>query len=123
MTKRLKGMAVRLTLALLGLSALGGCAVYGVPPGPYTYYGTDADGQAVYATPPVVYPAAPVYATPYSPYYYGPAYVGPPIGLSLGLSYWRSSGGRGPGRWHGGGRPGGWRGGGGHGGGHGGGRR
>ena len=115
MTNGLKRMAKRLSLSLLALSALGGCAVYGPPPGPYTYYGTDAGGQAVYAAPPVAYPAAPVYA---SPYYYGPAYVGPPIGLNLGFSYWRGGGGgwRGGG-WHGGGGRGGW-----HGGGHGGGR-
>lgn len=114
MTKSLKSMATRLTFSLLALSALGGCAVYGPAPGPYTYYGTDADGQVVYAAPPVAYPAAPVYA---APYYYGPAYVGPPIGLNLGFSYWRGGGGRGRGGWHGGGRGGGFRGGGGHGGG------
>lgn len=106
MTRSVKGMAARLTFSLLALSALGGCAVYGPPPGPYTYYGPDASGQAVYAAPPVSYPAAPVYS---SPYYYGPAYVGPPIGLNLGFSYWRGGGGG----WRGGGR--GWHGGGGHG--------
>lgn len=116
MTKSVKSMATRLAFSLLALSALGGCAVYGPPSGPYAYYGTDASGQAVYAAPPVSYPAAPVYS---SPYYYGPAYVGPPIGLNLGFSYWRGGGGG----WHGGGwRGGGWRGGGWHGGGfHGGG--
>ncbi|MBS0468377.1 MAG: hypothetical protein JSS31_14580 [Proteobacteria bacterium] len=119
MAKNLKRMAARLTFSLLTLGALGGCAVYAPPPGPYTYYGTDADGQAVYAAPPVAYPAAPVYATPYSPYYYGPAYVGPPIGLNLGFSYWRGGGGHSWGGGRGGGR--GWSGG--HGGGfHGGGR-
>ena len=124
MTNGLKRMAKRLSLSLLALSALGGCAVYGPPAGPYAYYGTDADGQAIYAAPPVTYPAAPVYASPYSPYYYGPAYVGPPIGLNLGFSYWRGGGGgwRGGG-WHGGGGRGGWRGGGHGGGGHGGGGR
>lgn len=113
MTRNLKRMAARLTFSLLALSALGGCAVYAPPPGPYTYYGTDADGQAIYGAPPVVYPAAPAYV---SPYYYGPTYVGPPISLNLGFGYWRGGGGRS--NWHGGGRGPRWHGGGpGHGGG------
>ncbi|WP_404301952.1 hypothetical protein [Alicycliphilus denitrificans] len=105
MTKSFKAAAARLMFSLLALSTLGGCAVYGPAPGPYTYYGTDVDGQTVYAAPPVVYPAAPVYA---APYYYGPTYVGPPIGLSLGFGYWRGGGGRSG--WHGGGRGGGFHG-------------
>lgn len=101
MTTTLKSTAQRLTFSLLLLSTLGGCAVYGPAAGPYAYYGTDANGQAVYAAPPV--------AT--FPYYYGPAYVGPPMFLNFGFGgYW------------GGGR-GGYRGGGGRGGGHGGGHR
>ncbi|NMM87713.1 hypothetical protein B2J88_25710 [Rhodococcus sp. SRB_17] len=113
MTHFLKGTAKRLTFSLLALSALGGCAVYGTAPGPYTYYGTDANGQAIYAAP---YATAPVYTAPYytAPYYYGPAYVGPPLSLNFGFGYW-SGGGRGGGRggFHGGGRGGGGRGGGG----------
>jgi hypothetical protein len=96
MTPYLKGAAKRLTFSLLALSALGGCAVYAPGPGPY--YGTDANGQAVYATPPYGAP----YAT-YSPYYYGPAYVGPPVSLNLGLGYWHG-GHRGGFRGRGGGR-------------------
>lgn len=105
MTRYLKGAVARLALALLVLSALGGCAVYGPAPGPYVYSGTDANGQPVYVAPPV-------YA---APYYYGPAYVGPPISLNFGFGYWGGRGGRGG--FRGGGGRGGW----GHGGGHGGG--
>lgn len=104
MTKSLKGTVNRLTFSLLALSALGGCAVYAPAPGPYGYYGADANGQAIYAAPPV-YAVPPVYATPY----YGPAYIGPPVSLNFGFGYW-GRGGRGGGR-------GGFRGGGGHGGG------
>ncbi len=85
MTRYLKCKAVRLTFSLLTLSALGGCAVYGPVPGPYAYYGSDAYGQAVYAS-------------PYSPYYYGPVYIGPPVSLNLGFGYWGGGGGRGGGR-------------------------
>ena len=95
-----KGAAKRLTLSLVLLSALGGCAVYGPPPpGPYSYYGTDAYGQPVYTAPPV-------YGVPY----YAPAYIGPPISLNLGLGFWSGGGGRGSRAWGGGG----WRHGGGH---------
>ena len=103
MTPSLQRTAKRLAIALLALSALGGCAVY-APPGPYGYYGADANGPAVYGSP------------YYGPAYYGPAYVAPPVSLHLGLGYW-GGGGRGGYR---GGR-GGFHGGGGRGG-HGGGR-
>lgn len=95
-----KGAAKRLTLSLALLSALGGCAVYGPPsPVPYGYYGMAANGQPLYAAPPV-------YGGPY----YAPAYIGPPISLNLGLGFWSGDGWRG-GRGRGGG---GWRHGGGH---------
>ena len=90
MTTFLKGAAKRLTLSLIALSALGGCAVYG-PPGPYAYYGADAYGQPIYAAPPV-------YTAPY----YGPAYVGPPVSLQFGFGYWGGRGGRGGYGGHGG---------------------
>jgi hypothetical protein len=63
------------TIATLGTAAalLGGCAVYGPPPG---YY-----GQGGY------YQPQPVYAQP------GPVYVGPPVSIGLGFGYW--GGGRG----------------------------
>ena len=109
----LKGVAKRLTFSLVLLSALGGCAVYGPPPGPYAY-GTDANGQPIYTSP--YYPS-------YNPYYYDPLYLGPPLFFGFGYNYWggRSGfrggrGGRGGGHW--GGRGGGGHGGGGHGGGH-----
>jgi hypothetical protein len=83
MNSHAKGAAVRLTFSILALSALGGCAVYAPAPGPYAYYGSDVNGQPVYAAP---------YGTPYStvsPYYYAPAYAVPPVSLNLGLGYWR----------------------------------
>ena len=107
MNSTLKGAAKRLTFSLILLSALGGCAVYGPPPGPYAY-GTDANGQPLYTTPPV-YPA------PYYPYYYDPLYLGAPLFFGFGANYWGGRGGYRGGR--GGGR------GGGHGGGRGGGHR
>lgn len=79
----MKGVAKRLTFSLLVVSALGGCAVYGLAnPGPYAY-GTDANGQTVYVAPPV-------YADPYYPYYYDPLYLGPPVFFNFGF---HSSGG------------------------------
>lgn len=72
----MKGAAKRLTLSLIVVSALGGCAVYAPP---YGYYdnGPYYYGQPVYAA---------------------PAYVGPPVFLNFGLQY-RSGGSR----FHGGG--------------------
>nr|WP_091999144.1 hypothetical protein [Polaromonas sp. OV174] len=97
MTQYLKGAAKRLTFSLVVLSALSGCAVYGPAPVPYAY-GTDANGQVVYAAPPV---------------YAAPAYIGPPVFFNFG--FWGGGrGGRGGGHGHGGGG----HGGGGHGGGH-----
>ena len=105
MKQILKGVAKRLTFSLVALSALGGCAVYG-PPGPYAY-GTDANGQPVYA-------AASPYYYPAYPYYYDPLYLGVPLYFGFGYNYWGGRGGfrGGRGGGHGGGR------GGGHGGGH-----
>ncbi len=107
----IQGAAKRLTFSLVALSALGGCAVYPANPGPYAYYGTGANGQAVYAAPPPVYAA---------PYYYDPLYVGPPVFFNFG--FWGGHGGGGGrgrgGGGHGGGHGGGGHGGGGHGGGH-----
>ena len=101
MNPTLKGAAKRLTFSLTLVSALGGCAVYGPPAGPYAY-GTDANGQPVY-TAPYYYP----YSYPsYYPYYYDPLYIGG--GPFFGFGYYGGGGFRG-------GR------GGGHGGGHGGG--
>ncbi|WP_244618335.1 hypothetical protein [Rhodoferax sediminis] len=80
MNSILKGAAKRLTFSLILVSALGGCAVYGPPPGPYTY-GTDANGQPVY-TVPYYYPYS--YPT-YSPYYYDPFYIGPPAFFNFGF--------------------------------------
>ncbi len=97
MLQNLKSAATRLAFSLLALSALGGCAVYAPAPDPYSYHGTDAYGQAVYAPP----PAYPV------PHYYGPAYMGPPVFWNFGLGYWSGGGRGGPhgGRGHhGGGR-------------------
>ena len=96
----MKGAAKRLIFSLLALSALGGCAVYGPPnPGPYAY-GTDPNGQPVYAAAPVN--AAPYYYPYYHPYYYpyyyDPIYLGPPVFFNFGF---HSGGGRG---FHGGGR-------------------
>jgi len=72
MKQSMKGVAKRLIFSLFVVSALGGCAAYGPPnPGPYAY-GTDANGQ-------------PVYAAPYYPYYYDPVYIGPPVVLSFGF--------------------------------------
>ena len=106
----IKGAAKSLIFSLLALSALGGCAVYPANPGPYAY-GTDVNGQTVYAAPPV-------YA---APYYYDPVYVGPPVFFNFGFWGGHGDGGRGHGGFeHGGGRG---HGGFGHGGGHGGGRR
>lgn len=80
MNKLKKGVAKRLTFSLLVVSALSGCAVYGPPnPEPYTY-GTDANGQPVYAAPRVY--SDPYY--PYYPYYYGPVHAGPPVFFNFG---------------------------------------
>lgn len=114
MKKVMKGVAKRLIISLVGLSALGGCAVYG-PSGPYVY-GTDANGQPIYAAPPVNSALSYYYPYPYySPYYYDPVYLGPPVFFNFGFSS-RSTGG-----FHGGGR--GFHGGGGRGSRGGGGRR
>ena len=94
----IKGAAKCLIFSLLALSALGGCAVYPANPGPYAY-GTDVNGQAVYAAPPV-------YA---APYYYDPVYVGPPVFFNFGFSSWGGHGGGGRGFGHGGGHGGGRR--------------
>ncbi|MDW5442311.1 hypothetical protein [Polaromonas sp. SM01] len=103
MTQYLKGAAKRLTFSLVALSALSGCAVYGPAPGVPYAYGTDANGQIVYAVPPV-------YAAPYYDPYFSPAYIGPPVFFNFG--FWGGGrGGRGGGR---GGHGGGGHGGGGH---------
>jgi len=107
MKKFTKGAAKRLIFSLVALSAVGGCAVY-APPGAYAY-GTDVNGQPVYAPAPVN--AAPTY---YYPYYYDPVYLGPPLFFNFGFHS------RGGGS-HGGGR--GFQGGGGGRGSHGGGHR
>ena len=83
MKQSIKGAAKRLILSLIAVSALGGCAVYG-PPGPGTYtYATDANGQPIYAAPPVhAYPG-------YYPYYYEPWYIGPPLFFNFGFHSFR----------------------------------
>ncbi len=83
MKKLPKGVAKRLIFSLVALSAVGGCAVYAPPyPGPYAY-GTDANGQPVYAAAPVN--AVPYYYPYYSPYYYDPVYLGPPVFFNFGF--------------------------------------
>lgn len=106
MNASLTGTAKRLGLALVLLSALGGCAVYG-PPG--AVVGTDANGQPIYAAP---YSYSPYYAGyPYTPYYYDPVYIGGgPFFFGYGYHHWGGWGG------HRGGWGGHW---GGHAGGHG----
>ena len=106
MTPYLQRAAKRLAVSLLALSALGGCAVY-APPGPYGYYGADANGQAVYGSP------------YYGPAYYGPAYIAAPGAPNFGLRSLGGGGGRGGfrggrGGFHGGGDRGGHGGGGRH---------
>src|SRR5438128_11869841 len=72
MKQSMRGVAKRLIFSLFVVSGLGGCAAYGPPnPGPYAY-GTDANGQ-------------PVYAAPYYPYYYDPLYIGEPVFLIFGF--------------------------------------
>ena len=103
MNASLSGFAKRLGLSLVLLSALGGCAVYGPPPG--SVIGTDANGQPIYAQPySYDYPGYPYY-----PYYYNPLYIGGPVFFGYGYHRWGGWGGHGGGHW------------GGHGGGHGGG--
>ncbi|MEO6015763.1 MAG: hypothetical protein ABIP46_00795 [Polaromonas sp.] len=93
-----QGVAKRLTFSLVPLvvfCTLGGCAVYPAP-GPYGApyaYGTDVNGQPVYAAPQVY--AAPAYAP--NPYYYDPLYVGPPVSLNFGFRSWGGYRGYGPG--------------------------
>jgi hypothetical protein len=83
MKQSIQGAAKRLILSLIAVSALGGCAVYGPPaPGPYAY-ATDANGQPIYAAPPV-------YANPGYPYYYhDPWYIGPPLFFNFGIRWHR----------------------------------
>lgn len=64
----MKTVALRLSLSIIVLSALGGCAVYG-PGYPAGYYDTEPYGQPVYAAPPA---------------YAAPLYVGPPVFFNFG---------------------------------------
>ncbi|MES2026579.1 MAG: hypothetical protein V4448_13595 [Pseudomonadota bacterium] len=65
------GVAKRLTISLVALAALGGCAIV-----PYNagYYDQPA------------YVGGPVYAAP------APVYVGPPVSIGLGFGYYRGGG-------------------------------
>jgi hypothetical protein len=98
MNTSLVGFAKRLGLSLALLCALGGCAVYGPPPG--AVVGTDANGQPIYAAP-YSYPA--YYAGyPYYPYYYDPVYIGGgPFFFGYGYHHWGGWGGRGHAGGHG----------------------
>lgn len=78
-----QSVAKRLTFSLVVASALGGCAVYAPPNGGGYAYGTDVNGQPVYAR-------FPAYAAPYYPGYQDPLYVGPPLFFNFGI---RSGGG------------------------------
>ncbi|MGH8821765.1 MAG: hypothetical protein ACREWJ_10795 [Rhodoferax sp.] len=110
MSPFLKGVAKRLSLSLILLSALGGCAVYGPPPG--TVVGTDANGQPIYAAPYSYYPGYTYY-----PYYYDSPYIGGgPFFFGFGYHHWGGWGaGHRGGHWGGHGGGGHWDG---HGGGH-----
>ena len=68
---------------------LGGCAVYGPPPGYGGYY-----EQPTYSQPgPAYYPSGPVYYQAPQP-----VYVGPPVILDFGFGIRGGHGGRGGGR-------------------------
>lgn len=84
------------SLVLLGgvAALLGGCAVYGPPPGYGGYY-----EQPVYSQPAPAYPSGPVYYQAPQP-----VYVGPPVFLDFGFGFWGGHGGhggRGRGGWGG----------------------
>ena len=82
-----KGAAKRLIISIIAMAALGGCAVYGPPPGyqysayPATFYGQAYYGQGYYGQGPY-YGGQAVYGPPV---YYGPEYYGPVEVMGL---YW-----------------------------------
>lgn len=78
----MKTAAKRLTLCLLALSSLSGCAVYG-PGYPSGYYDAAPYGQPVYSAPPA---------------YAAPVYVGPPVFFNFGFRSGGDRGFRGDGR-------------------------
>jgi len=78
---------IKLVLPLALASALGGCAVYGPPPAPATYYQTSAvyPGYSQPDYPQPVY-TQPVYAAPYIPFPW----------FSFNFGYWGGHGWHGP---------------------------
>lgn len=76
-----QGVARRLALSLLITSALSGCAVYAPPNGGAYVYGTDVNGQPVYAMPPGY--VAPYYS--YYPNYQDPLYPGSALFFNFGI--------------------------------------